>query len=172
MRIYELTWLALDPFQPLPSFTEISGSYMPKHLESQFGVLDLDDCPEFQPERFASYFVYEYQHIDYLDLMPPASLALRKYPNVRQIITEVGRRFLDAGWEGDGVIQLLWLPPFLGIADEGTWGTFLFHVKQGQKGRSYLASPVRLNYREDGLWASLLDPEAAPAPSSDSPHTA
>ena len=97
------------------------------------------------------YFVYQYHHIDMLLFMPPADEALSAYPNLREIITEVSQLFREAGWEGDGDIQMMWLPPFVGVGIEDTWGAFLFHVKQSNDGTSFIASPERLHFESDSL---------------------
>lgn len=62
--------------------------------------------------------------------MPAADLA--KY------IEAVERRFQEAGWEGDGTIGIIWLPPFVGVGIEDTWGSYLWHVKQSNNGTSWL----------------------------------
>jgi hypothetical protein len=59
-------------------------------------------------------------------------------------------RFLANGWEGDGTIQLLWLPSFvfpgeLGISPEGV---VLWHVKQEEDGVSFILSPIELPFEK------------------------
>jgi len=55
--------------------------------------------------------------------------------------------FLDAGWAGDGRIELMWIPPFM---LEGrqiaafTLGVTIWHVKQFEDGTSWLLSPIEL----------------------------
>lgn len=49
----------------------------------------------------------------------------------------VKRAFLDAGWEGDGEIGLVWLPPFVEMRG-GTFGEYVWHVKQDNNGISFL----------------------------------
>jgi len=54
------------------------------------------------------------------------------------------RRFLDAGWRGDGSIGLMWVPPFAlpersQIGHPG--GVIVWHVKQESDGTSWLLYP-------------------------------
>ena len=95
--------------------------------------------------------MYEYHHIDYLLFMPSAEEALSALPNAREIITEVGLLFRESGWEGDGDIEMMWLPPFVSVEIEDTHGAFLFHVKQSNNGTSFIASPERLHFESDSL---------------------
>ena len=66
------------------------------------------------PSCIDSYEVYQYEHIDFLELMPTANAVLQRIPNRNEVIESLRRRFKISGWEGDGEIQVLWLPPFLG----------------------------------------------------------
>ena len=53
----------------------------------------------------------------------------------KQIVADL---FKEKGWEGDGEIKLIWIPPFL--CDNGsTIGKYVWHVKQSNNGISYLA---------------------------------
>jgi hypothetical protein len=47
------------------------------------------------------------------------------------------RVFTDAGWEGDGTIEVFWIPPFMFESPDST-GIFLWHVKQNNNGTSWL----------------------------------
>ena len=97
------------------------------------------------------YFVYQYHHIDYSLFMRSAEEVLSALPNAREIITDVSQLFREAGWEGDGEIEMIWLPPFVGVGIEDTHGAFLFHVKQSNNGTSFIASPERLHFESDSL---------------------
>jgi hypothetical protein len=90
--------------------------------------------------------VYQYHHVDFLDFMPRARVVLEAVPNASAVLEAVEQRFARAGWEGDGEIQLLWLPPFVGAGVEDTWGVAVWFVKQGNNGTSFLASPVPLPF--------------------------
>ena len=47
--------------------------------------------------------------------------------------------FQECGWEGDGDIEIIWIPPFL-INDPDSWGLYVWHVKQRNNGYSFIAS--------------------------------
>ena len=49
--------------------------------------------------------------------------------------------FSQAGWEGDGVINCIAIPPFL-RADGDCYFGFMFHVKQDNNGTSWLGYPT------------------------------
>jgi hypothetical protein len=90
-------------------------------------------------ELIRGYNVCQYGHIDFLGaLIDPRNLfaELNVFDNLEEdkldeCIHEVTKLFKRSGWEGDGEIKIIWLPPFVGTKDtEDTWGTFLWHVKQ------------------------------------------
>lgn len=89
-------------------------------------------------------YIYEYQHLDILDFIRPVNDITDKNLQVDlKKIEEIKQLFRDKGWEGDGELGLIWLPPFLW--DEGdTIGHFAWHVKQLNNGTSFIASEVRL----------------------------
>src|SRR5215831_9509881 len=60
------------------------------------------------------------------------------------LLEAVRDRFLSAGWEGDGKLGIIWLPPFVDAGVEDTWGTYVWHVKQDNNGTSWLASKCPL----------------------------
>jgi hypothetical protein len=62
------------------------------------------------------------------------------------MLEAVKQRFASAGWEGDGEIQLMWLPPFVGAGAEDTWGVAVWFVKQDNNGTAFMASPVPLPF--------------------------
>ena len=100
------------------------------------------------PSVIDDYFVYSYHFVDTLAWMTPASFALAKVPEqIREkIFARVRNRLLNSGWEGDGEIQVLWLPPFTGAGVEDTFGICVWHVKQLNNGTSWMASPVLLPF--------------------------
>jgi hypothetical protein len=107
------------------------------------------------PASVDHYHVYSYEHIDSLGYMPDARSVLEEEPNADEILNNVRRRLLSAGWEGDGTLQLLWLPPFLGAGVQDTFGVCVWHVKQYNNGTSWLASPVPLPFErllEQNSW--------------------
>jgi hypothetical protein len=62
--------------------------------------------------------------------------------------------FLIAGWDGEGEIGLLWLPPFVFPLDlQSSWtGVVLWHVKQVEDGTSWLLSPIELPFKGFARW--------------------
>lgn len=56
--------------------------------------------------------------------------------------------FKEMGWEGDGVIELIWLPAFVFPLGQQvpSIGVVVWHVKQSYDGLSYLLSPVALPF--------------------------
>jgi len=98
------------------------------------------------PSAIDDYYVYRYEHIDILDFMPLATKVLQGVKNSKRIIEAVERRLKKDGWEGDGDLQILWLPPFVGAGVQDTYGVTIWFVKQGNNGTSFLASPVVLPF--------------------------
>lgn len=98
------------------------------------------------PDVIDDYEVYQYQHIDCLELMPSAEAVLQSVFNRREVLRAVSKRFLSSGWEGDGEIQIMWIPPFMGAGAEDTWGFTVWFVKQSNNGTAFLASPVKLPF--------------------------
>jgi hypothetical protein len=94
------------------------------------------------------YFVYEYTFLDDLQFIkPPEEVFAYEEPVQLNAVTEaVKKKFLDAGWEGDGDIGILWLPPFVDAGVEDTCGTYIWHVKQSNNGISFLASSYPLEF--------------------------
>lgn len=94
------------------------------------------------------YYVYEYTFLDDLQFIkPPQEVFAYEDPVHIDAVTEaVKKKFLDAGWEGDGDIGVLWLPPFVDVGVEDTWGTYIWHVKQSNNGISFLASSYPLDF--------------------------
>ncbi|MEP6895143.1 MAG: toll/interleukin-1 receptor domain-containing protein [Chloroflexota bacterium] len=98
------------------------------------------------PYVIDNYHVYAYEHIDMLEFMPLAARVLQGSKNAPKIFETVKRRFRKAGWEGDGEIRLLWIPPFIGAGVQDTYGVTVWFVKQNNNGTSFLASPVPLPF--------------------------
>ena len=77
-------------------------------------------------------------------------------------VAAVKQRFLQEGWEGDGEIGLIWIPPFVDIGLEDTHGTYVWHVKQQNNGISWLLSPVKLGFKrieKQNPWTEKLEKE-------------
>jgi hypothetical protein len=94
-----------------------------------------------------SYHVYAYTFLDDLSYVkePYDQFADEEKYKIDDAIRLIGERFREYGWEGDGRIGIVWIPPFLDIGVEDTWGTYVWHVKQRNNGISFLASDVPLD---------------------------
>ncbi|PTU65782.1 hypothetical protein DB032_12970 [Chromobacterium sp. Panama] len=102
----------------------------------------------YEPEALRSFFVYSFEWIDnLLFLQSPQSLVGLRAADYEAIAKE---RFVECGWEGNGTIQLLWLPSFvfpLSLNIQPT-GIAIWHVKQIEDGVSFLLSPIQLPFPE------------------------
>lgn len=80
--------------------------------------------------------VETYQFIDNLQhIIPPKQIF--EDSEYELIAEKVCKAFYDAGWEGDGDLGLIWLPPFL-FENGDTFGEYVWHVKQDNNGISFL----------------------------------
>ena len=93
------------------------------------------------------WYVYSYCFIDDLTFIQNPIDVNEQWKNnspflginkLNEIIELVKNRFAEEGWEGDGEIGLMWLPPFIDIGIEDTHGTYIWHVKQQNNGISWL----------------------------------
>ncbi|MCD0474559.1 hypothetical protein LPB87_09155 [Flavobacterium sp. EDS] len=68
-------------------------------------------------------------------------------PDSGSYIQVAKKLFKNAGWNGDGEIQLIWVPPFMlssGFTlNEEALGMIIWHVKQEGDGISWLFSPKK-----------------------------
>jgi hypothetical protein len=84
----------------------------------------------YEPEELETFEVYGFEYIDNLHFLrdPKDVLGDRAH----EYVSIAKRRFLEAGWAGDGEVQLLWLPSFVFPAalDIHWAGEVLWHVKQ------------------------------------------
>ena len=101
------------------------------------------------PEVMALFQVYIFEWIDNLHFIQPPERFLAD-PSAH---VEAARAvFRKAGWNGEGKIGLLWLPPFVFPTDARlTWrGLTVWHVKQSEDGISWLLSPISLPFEAFG----------------------
>ncbi|BEH16490.1 hypothetical protein MAALD49_38580 [Marinobacter shengliensis] len=98
------------------------------------------------PEVINDFAVYEYSHVDELSYMPRADDMIGHVEGFDEALKKVKEKFRRAGWEGDGAIRLMWLPPFVGAGIEDTWGLGIWFVKQSNNGTAFMASPVPLPF--------------------------
>ena len=67
--------------------------------------------------------------------------------NADEYLKVASELFTNAGWSGDGEIQLIWVPPFMldkFTMNEDAFGIVIWHVKQKEDGISWLLSPKEL----------------------------
>lgn len=96
-----------------------------------------------------TYHIYTYTFLDDLSCIqsPFRHFEFDEPCLVEDAIQIVGNRFKKFGWEGDGTIGIIWIPPFVDIGFEDTHGTYIWHVKQDNDGISFLASDVPLDFK-------------------------
>lgn len=102
----------------------------------------------YPPKRLLAFEAYVFEWIDNLHfLLDPGEFI---EGDAAPYLAIAAQRFRQQGWDGDGTIQLLWLPPFAfpRHADVGTEGVVLWHVKQLKDGLSFLLSPLPLPFEE------------------------
>lgn len=99
-----------------------------------------------KPSGVKNWFVYSVEYIDDLSFMPLASEVFGKSEYGSELIHAVGERLKIFRWEGDGDMQILWLPSFTGAGPSNNFGCYAFHVKQNSDGISWVASPYALPF--------------------------
>jgi hypothetical protein len=106
---------------------------------------------EYPPESMADFPVYAFEWIDNLHFVLSPQ---RFLPDPSAHVAAARAAFLKAGWEGDGEIGLLWLPPFVfpASAQISTLGVAVWHVKQTEDGTSWLLSPIELPFEGFVRW--------------------
>jgi hypothetical protein len=95
------------------------------------------------------YHLYSYTFLDDLSYIksPFEHFQDAERCKIEDAIRLIGDRFREFGWEGDGELGIIWLPPFVDVGIEDTYGTFIWHVKQMNNGISFIASDIPLNFR-------------------------
>jgi hypothetical protein len=100
--------------------------------------------------KYRELYVYQYQFLDDLSfIQTPSKVPVftnMAPPDLERLISSVRDQFSTAGWEGDGEIGVIWLPPFVDAGIEDSWGTYVWHVKQSNNGLSWIASNSPLNF--------------------------
>ena len=98
------------------------------------------------PQDVEHYWIYHYDHIDMLDFLLPADSLLSSFPGGSTLLQHLKLLLLKNGWNEGGDIRLLWLPPFLRIGAEDSWGALTFLAEQKEKGSVIIASPEPIPY--------------------------
>ncbi len=104
-----------------------------KFWQNVFGAKTLD-----------AWHFYSYEYLDDLAFMLNASKAFCDWAPGGTLIADVGKKFLEMGWDGDGEMQILWFPPFLKIGADDYFGCYALHVKQFEDGISWIACPFEI----------------------------
>lgn len=82
------------------------------------------------------YKIKAYTYIDDLNYrIDPYQIFGDQTDEEKNIVTALFKKY---GWEGDGELKLIWIPPFLYRCGPST-GKFVWHVKQNNNGISFLA---------------------------------
>jgi hypothetical protein len=105
----------------------------------------------YPPEELHNFKVNGCEYIDNLHFVLSPKECLE---NADDYIRIVERKFKKAGWDGDGEIQLMWIPSFLVKSDympEHWNGIIVWHVKQKEDGISWLLYPWYLHRMIGGL---------------------
>jgi len=99
-------------------------------------------------EDIATFYVYQYHHLDDLSFVrrPEEVFSNLKPDDFSRLVGAVRARLVAAGWEGDGKLGIIWLPPFVDTNVEDTWGNYLWHVKQANNGTSWIAGKSPLGF--------------------------
>ena len=119
------------------------------------------------PDDVANWHIYVFEYLDDLNWMPPAHEILKGWLLADDLLTAVAARCREKGWDGDGIFQAMWLPPFLdvGLPD---LGCYVLVVKQDDDGTAWIASPIPLRWFEEP--AGAIVGEFGSVPFSTSNH--
>lgn len=100
-------------------------------------VLTPVDCPKMMMT------VEEF--VDRLD--DPYFCPMTTKDQVDKDLNEVDGLLYDAGWEGDGVWRVAWIPPFISGCSGDGFGDFAYFVKQSNNGTCFLCThePLPIN---------------------------
>jgi len=101
-------------------------------------------------ETIKGYHVYTYTFLDDLSCIKNPydyfGLEPKDKEKIDDAIHLIKERFLEYVWKGDGTIGIIWLPPFVDVGVEDTWGTYIWHVKQSNNGISFLTCDYPLDF--------------------------
>ena len=102
---------------------------------------------DYPAENLREFYSYSFEYIDNRLFCISAeqllgTLVARTYVEISKDL------FREAGWDGDGEIELLWLPSFVfpWSSDVPPTGVVIWHVKQIEDGISFLLSPIKLPF--------------------------
>ena len=99
---------------------------------------DKHNIIDYKSSILKEYEVMSYEWIDNLCFTIDPHDCLDDADDYLEIVKN---KFLDAGWYGDGKIELMWIPPFMfNFKSDGnfTKGKVIWHVKQKEDGISWI----------------------------------
>ena len=96
---------------------------------------------DYPPEKLRTFKVTSYEWIDNLcfTIQPEECII-----NAEEYVSFAKKMFLEHGWAGDGIVELMWIPPFVFDKVESapsTMGITIWHVKQKEDGISWILYP-------------------------------
>ncbi|TCM61163.1 hypothetical protein EC844_12916 [Acinetobacter calcoaceticus] len=107
-----------------------------------------------------SFHVYIYEWIDNYEFLKKC--VNEDYGDNYNLILE---RFKKSGWNGDGILTEIWLPPFVigyilkepidygfNLSETWTKGFIVWHIKQKEDGLSFIGSIKELDFENYGLF--------------------
>ncbi len=95
----------------------------------------------YPAETLKSFDILAYEWIDNLNFTLNPKDCIDRPEEYISIAKEM---FLEDGWDGDGEIELMWIPPFMfdpSKLDDNTKGVTVWHVKQLENGISWILFP-------------------------------
>ncbi len=107
-----------------------------------------EDVIKYDPHELKNFKLFTHEWIDNLNFTFKPSHFLS---NAEEYITVAEELFKNAGWKGDGVIELIWVPPFIfseWSMNNDALGIVVWHVKQEEDGISWLLSPQALPFNK------------------------
>lgn len=108
--------------------------------------IDKNEVIDYPAETLRRFHCFTWESIDNLNFTMAPEFFL---DNAEEYIEEAKTVFRKAGWEGDGEIRLIWIPPFSLVnhfkVPNSNYGVVLWHVKQLNDGISWILSPIEEN---------------------------
>lgn len=103
-----------------------------------------EEIIDYPPESLNSFHEYMFEWIDNLHFIVDPFDITHKADAYIEIAK---KRFLEMGWDGDGEVRLMWIPPFMFDSRNDIKpyvGVTIWHVKQEEDGLSWILSPIEL----------------------------
>lgn len=98
----------------------------------------------YPPETLRTFDIFGYEWIDNLCFTIDPKECLDNSEKYIEIAKEL---FLEEGWNGDGNVELMWVPPFMfdgSRTGDFTDGVTVWHVKQHEDGISWILHPKNI----------------------------